>query len=120
MNQTIFSALQQLENTVFSYIVGKKGQTVRAFAMGAVLKHYGAVETAQMCVRKDRCSSDGVEVVAFLREGESVKRLTYSSTSIFVRFLKMRMNVLDIRLGEMNDAEWNAMLEETELRVKVA
>lgn len=120
MNQTIFSDLQQLEETVFSYIVSKKGQTVRAFAMGAVLKHYGAVETAQMCVRKERCSSDGIEIVAFLREGESVKRLTYSSTSIFVRFLKMRMSDLDIRLGEMNDAEWNAMLDEIEHRVKVA
>ena len=120
MNQTIFSDLQQLENTVFSYIISKKGQTVRAFAMGAVLKHYVQVETAQMCVRKDRRSSDGVEVVAFLREGESIKRLTYSSTSIFVRFLKMRMNDLDIRLGEMNDDDWNAMLEETERKVKLA
>ena len=120
MNQTIFSNLQGLENTVFSYIVDKKGQTVRAFAMGAVIKHYGEVEFAQMCVRKDRYSSDGVDVVAFLREGESVKRLTYSSTSIFVRFLKLRMSDLDIRLGEMNDDEWNAMLEETEHRVKVA
>lgn len=120
MNQTIFSDLQQLESTVFSYIVSKKGQTVRAFAMGAVLKHYGAVETAQMCVRKNKCMAYDVEVVAFLREGEDVKRLTYSSTSVFVRFLKARMNDLDIQLGEMNDTDWNAMLEETERKVKLA
>ena len=30
------------------------------------------------------------------------------------------MNDLDIQLGEMNDTDWNAMLEETEHRVKVA
>ena len=120
MNQTIFSDLQQLEETVFSYIVGKKGQTVRAFAMGAVLKHYGQVETIQMCVRKDVRSSDGIEMVAFVREGDSVKRLTYSSSSVFVRSLKIRMKDLDIQIGKMNDTEWNAMLNETERRVKLA
>ena len=120
MNQKNFSDLQQLENTVLRYIVSKKGQLVKAFAMGAVLKHYGEVETVQMCVRKDIRSSGGIEMIAFVREGENVKRLTYSPTSIFVRFLKIRMNDLDIHLGEMNDAEWNAMLDETEHRVKVA
>lgn len=120
MNQTIFSDLQQLEETVFSYIVGKKGQTVRAFAMGAVLKHYGQVETIQMCVRKDVRSSDGLEMVAFVLDGENVKRLTYSSSSIFVRFLKVRMKDLDIQIGKMNDTDWKAMLNETERRVKLA
>ena len=120
MNQTIFSDLQQLEETVFSYIVSKKGQTVRAFAMGAVLKHYGQVETIQMCVRKDVRSSDGLEMVAFVLDGENVKRLTYSSSSVFVRFLKIRMKDLDIRIGKMNDTEWNDMLDETERRVKLS
>lgn len=120
MNQTIFSDLQQLEETVFSYIVSKKGQTVRAFAMGAVLKNYGQVETIQMCVRKDVRSSDGIEMIAFVLDGENVKRLTYSSTSIFVRFLKIRMKDLDIQVGKMNDTDWNAMLKETERRVKLS
>lgn len=120
MTQANFSDLQQLENTVFSYIVSKKGQSVKAFAMGANLKHYGAVETIQMCVRKDRRSSDGIEMIAFVREGGDVKRLTYSSTSVFVRFLKMRMSDLDIQIEDMNDAEWTALLDKTEHRVKVA
>lgn len=120
MNQTIFSDLQQLEETVFSYIVGKKGQTVRAFAMGAVLKNYGQVETIQMCVRKDVRSSDGIEMVAFVLDGENVKRLTYSSSSVFVRFLKIRMKDLYIQIGKMNDTDWKAMLNETERRVKLA
>lgn len=120
MNQTIFSDLQQLEETVLSYIVSKKGQTVRAFAMGAVLKNYGQVETIQMCVRKDVRSSDGLEMVAFVLDGENVKRLTYSSSSVFVRSLKIRMKDLDIQIGKMNDTEWNAMLDETERRVKLS
>lgn len=120
MDKTTFSDLQQLENTVFSYIVSKKGQTVRAFSMGAVLKHYGQVETIQMCVRKDVRSSDGLEMVAFVRDGENVKRLTYSSSSVFVRFLKIRMKDLDIQIGKMNDTDWKAMLNETERRVKLA
>ena len=120
MNQKIFSDLQQLENTVLRYIVSKKGQSVKAFSIGADLKHYGAVETIQMCVRKDRRSSDGIEMIAFVLEGGEVKRLTYSSTSVFVRFLKMRMSYLDIQIEDMNDDEWNALLEKTEHRVKVA
>lgn len=120
MNQTIFSDLQQLENTVLHYIVSKKGQSVKAFSIGADLKHYGAVETVQMCVRKDRRSSDGIEMIAFANEGGEVKRLTYSSTSVFVRFIKMRMSELDIQIEDMNDEEWNAILEKTEHRVKVA
>ena len=120
MNKTIFSDLQQLEETVLSYIVSKKGQTVRAFAMGAVLKNYGQVETIQMCVRKDVRSSDGIEMVAFVLDGENVKRLTYSSSSVFVRFLKIRMKDLYIQIGKMNDTDWKAMLNETERRVKLA
>ena len=120
MNQTIFSDLQQLENTVFNYIVSKKGQSVKAFSIGTDLKHYGAVETVQMCVRKDRRSSDGIEMIAFVREGGEVKRLTYSSTSVFMRFLKMRMSDLDIQIEDMNDTDWKTLLEKTEHRVKVA